>query len=72
MDVKDRRALLRQTADIAAEFMERLPERPVWPPVDLAALREALGGPMPEGGKDPQGLIDASMAQDMLLRPVTP
>ena len=63
MDVKDRRALLRQTADIAAEFLERLPERPVWPPVDLAALREALGGPMPERGEDPQGMIDA-LARD--------
>jgi glutamate/tyrosine decarboxylase-like PLP-dependent enzyme len=59
MDLKDRRALLQQTADIAADFLERLPQRPVWPPVDLAALREALGGPMPERGEDPQGLIDA-------------
>jgi glutamate/tyrosine decarboxylase-like PLP-dependent enzyme len=63
MDMKDRRALLRQTADIAAEFLERLPERPVWPPVDLAALREALGGPMPERGEDPQGVIEA-LARD--------
>ena len=29
MDVKDRPALLRQTADIATDFLERLPERPV-------------------------------------------
>ncbi len=63
MDVKDRRALLRQTADSAAGFLERLPKRPVWPPVDLAALREALGGPMPEQGEDPPGLIDA-LARD--------
>ncbi len=63
MDVRNRRALLRQTADIAAEFLERLPERPVWPPVDLAALRATLGGPMPERGDDPQGLIEA-LARD--------
>src|SRR5204862_5399680 len=43
------RELLRETADHAADFPESLSERPVFPPVDLDALRARLGGPVPDG-----------------------
>jgi glutamate/tyrosine decarboxylase-like PLP-dependent enzyme len=59
----DRRALLRRTADLAADFLDRLPDGPVKPDTDLAALREALGGPMPDGPSDPETTI-ASLARD--------
>ena len=51
-----------ETADLAADFLERLPDRQVWPPVDLAALRDALGGPVPERGEDPAAVIEALAA----------
>jgi glutamate/tyrosine decarboxylase-like PLP-dependent enzyme len=55
----DRDALLHGTANIAIDFLDRLPDRLVWPPVDLAALRSALGGPLPDGRSDPEGVIEA-------------
>jgi glutamate/tyrosine decarboxylase-like PLP-dependent enzyme len=42
------RSLLRLTADLSAEFLDSLDERPVFPQVDLSALRRELGGPLPE------------------------
>jgi glutamate/tyrosine decarboxylase-like PLP-dependent enzyme len=59
--MKDSRELLHQTADLAADFLERLPSRPVWPPVGLAELRDALGGPLPDGGEAPERVV-ASLA----------
>lgn len=44
------RSLLLDTAERALAFLEELPDRDVAPPVDLAALRVALGGPLPERG----------------------
>jgi len=55
----DRRPLLHQAADLAADFLDRLPDRPVWPPVDLDDLRRSLGGPMPEQGEDPGRVLEA-------------
>jgi glutamate/tyrosine decarboxylase-like PLP-dependent enzyme len=55
----DRDALLSRTADLASDFLGRLPDRPVSVPVDLAALREALGGPLPDEGEDPGRVIEA-------------
>ena len=55
----DRDALLRRTAELATDFLDRLPERPVALPVDLPALRAALGGPLPAGPSDPQSVIEA-------------
>ena len=40
--------LLRRTAELAASYVESLGERPVFPRVDPAELRDALGGPLPE------------------------
>jgi glutamate/tyrosine decarboxylase-like PLP-dependent enzyme len=55
----DRRALLHHTADLAADFLERLPAGPVKPETDLAALREALGGPLPGSPSSPEATIAA-------------
>ena len=42
------RDLLRQTAEIAGDYLESLGDRPVYPDVTPEQLREALGGPMPD------------------------
>jgi glutamate/tyrosine decarboxylase-like PLP-dependent enzyme len=55
----DRDALLRRTAELAGGFLERLPDRPVSRPVNLDALRVALGGPLPVSGEDPLEVIEA-------------
>jgi glutamate/tyrosine decarboxylase-like PLP-dependent enzyme len=54
----DHRRLLRRTADLALEFLAGLPERPVSPPTDFAALRGTLGGAMPERGEDPLATVE--------------
>jgi glutamate/tyrosine decarboxylase-like PLP-dependent enzyme len=59
----DRDALLHRTAELAGDFLDGLPDRPVARPVDLAALRAALGGPLPDGPSDPAGVIEA-LARD--------
>ncbi|MGH8930075.1 MAG: pyridoxal phosphate-dependent decarboxylase family protein [Egibacteraceae bacterium] len=41
--------LLRQTLEEALRFLHELPERRVGPAVTAGELREALGGPVPEG-----------------------
>ena len=51
-------SLLARTAELAAAYLESLGERPVGRPVDLAALRAALGGPLPERGEDPQAVVE--------------
>jgi glutamate/tyrosine decarboxylase-like PLP-dependent enzyme len=56
--MSEQRDLLTRTAALAADFLDRLPDRPVWPPVDLAALRDALGGPIPERGEDAEAVIE--------------
>jgi glutamate/tyrosine decarboxylase-like PLP-dependent enzyme len=52
--VKD---VLGLTADYAAQFLGSLDERPVGPQASLEELREALGGPLPEHGRDPTQVI---------------
>jgi glutamate/tyrosine decarboxylase-like PLP-dependent enzyme len=47
----DRRTLLRQTADLAADFLEGLPARPVRARATHDDLVASLGGPMPERGE---------------------
>ncbi len=49
--------LLRRTADLALDFFDRLPGRPVAPPVEAQALA-ALGGPLPDEGEDPVAVIE--------------
>jgi glutamate/tyrosine decarboxylase-like PLP-dependent enzyme len=55
--VDETRALLEQTAAMAADFLASLDERPVYPPADADALRAALGGPLPEESSDPRDVI---------------
>jgi glutamate/tyrosine decarboxylase-like PLP-dependent enzyme len=56
--VTDERELLRRTAEIAADFVESLDERSVWPPAGVDALTDALGGELPEGPSDPLAVIE--------------
>ena len=51
------RRLLRETADLAADFYESLPERPVYPRATVSELREAFSAPLPEGPTDARTVI---------------
>jgi glutamate/tyrosine decarboxylase-like PLP-dependent enzyme len=51
------RGLLDQTAGLAADYLEALPERPAGWLVDVEALRSRLGGPLPETPTDPHEVI---------------
>src|SRR5215212_12037420 len=55
-------SLLDGTATYAAEFLERLPERTVAPTATAEELRKVLGGPLPEGTRQPQ-LVVAELAR---------
>ena len=54
-DVRD---LLRRTADLAADFLDSLDDRPVFPRVSVDELRRSLGGPIPVGPSDPEEVIE--------------
>jgi glutamate/tyrosine decarboxylase-like PLP-dependent enzyme len=56
-DAFESRDLLRQTAEVAADYLETLGTRAVFPAVTPEELREALGGPLPEEPSDPQQVI---------------
>jgi glutamate/tyrosine decarboxylase-like PLP-dependent enzyme len=56
--MSDARDLLRRTAEIAADYVESLGERPVFPRITPEQLREALGGPLPEEPLDPERVIE--------------
>jgi glutamate/tyrosine decarboxylase-like PLP-dependent enzyme len=58
----DSRELLRRTAELAADYVESLGERPVFPQVTPEQLREALGGPLPEGPLPPEQVVDELVA----------
>jgi hypothetical protein len=51
------RSLLDQTAGLAADYLEALPERPVGWLVDADELRSRLSGPLPETPSDPHDVI---------------
>jgi glutamate/tyrosine decarboxylase-like PLP-dependent enzyme len=53
----DARELLQLTASLAADYVESLPDRPVFPEIDPDALRVALGGPLPDGPTDAAKVI---------------
>jgi glutamate/tyrosine decarboxylase-like PLP-dependent enzyme len=55
------RELLELTAAIAADYLESLETRPIFPEVTPEQLRDALGGALPEGPLDP-GEVVASLA----------
>jgi glutamate/tyrosine decarboxylase-like PLP-dependent enzyme len=58
----DRTAGLRAAAAHADAFLTTVDERPVAARADAAAVRNSLGGPLPELGEDPSSVIDALAA----------
>jgi glutamate/tyrosine decarboxylase-like PLP-dependent enzyme len=60
--VTDARDLLRRTADLAADYVESLGERPVFPDVTPEQLREALGGPLPDEPLPAEQVVDELVA----------
>src|SRR6059058_3821823 len=59
----DTRELLRRTAELAADYVESLGERPVFPDVTPEQLREALGGPLPEEPLPAEQVVDELAAE---------
>jgi glutamate/tyrosine decarboxylase-like PLP-dependent enzyme len=57
--VTDDRELLLRTAEIAADYLESLDERPVFPATPVEELAAALGGPLPAGPTDPLEVVEA-------------
>jgi glutamate/tyrosine decarboxylase-like PLP-dependent enzyme len=56
--MEETRELLLRTAELAAEFLESLEQRPVFPAVEPDELRRLLGGPLPEKRSDPAEVIE--------------
>jgi glutamate/tyrosine decarboxylase-like PLP-dependent enzyme len=52
------RELLRRTAELAADFLESLEQRPVWPPASVDELRTALAGPLQEQPLHPLAVVE--------------
>ena len=51
------RGLLGETAGLAADYLEAIPEQPVGWSVSVEELRSRLGGPLPESPSDPREVI---------------
>ncbi len=60
--MSDERELLRRTAEIAADFVETLDERPIRPEASVEELRATLGGPLAETPTDPLDVIESLAA----------
>ena len=60
--MRDGSRLLTRSAELAAQYLDSLQTRPVGGPVDLAALRASLGGPLPEEPSDPLGVVEGLAA----------
>jgi len=56
--MSDERELLLRTAEMAADFLETLDERPIWPPASVDELRAVLGGPLPEVPSEPREVVE--------------
>jgi glutamate/tyrosine decarboxylase-like PLP-dependent enzyme len=54
----DNRELLNATAAHAADFLEALDGRPIFPRVSVEELRTSLGGPLPDGPMEAAHVID--------------
>src|SRR5688572_25519369 len=52
------RDLLRRTAELAADHLDSLDSRPVYPRASVGELRAALDGPLPEDPSDPLLVIE--------------
>jgi glutamate/tyrosine decarboxylase-like PLP-dependent enzyme len=55
--VFDARDLLNLTASLAAEYLDSVPTRSVFPAIELDELRMALGGPLQDGPRDAAQVI---------------
>ena len=53
----ERRDLLHRTADLAADFLDALPDRTVAPRGTSGELRARLGGPLPDAPSDPRAIV---------------
>jgi glutamate/tyrosine decarboxylase-like PLP-dependent enzyme len=51
------RRLLEETAGLAADYLERIGERPVGWSASVDELRSSLGGPLPQSSADPREVI---------------
>jgi hypothetical protein len=59
------RRLLEETAGLAADYLEGLPERPVGWSASVDALRARLGGALPDAPVDPRQVVaDLAAAAD--------
>ena len=56
--MSDRRTLLHQTADLAADFLEGLPSRPVRAKASHEELVASMGGALPERGEAAGEIVD--------------
>ena len=56
--MSDERELLRRTAELAADILDGLDERPVFPADSLDETRAALGGPLPDSPSDPLEVVE--------------
>ena len=57
--MSDERELLRRTAEIAADYLESLEGRPVFPVVREEELAATLAGALPDGPSDPIEVVEA-------------
>jgi glutamate/tyrosine decarboxylase-like PLP-dependent enzyme len=53
---------LEAAAEHARAYLRSLPDRPVGPRLGVAAVRAALGGPLPEAGLDPRAVLEILVA----------
>jgi glutamate/tyrosine decarboxylase-like PLP-dependent enzyme len=56
--MSDERELLLRTAEIAADFIESLDERPVFPTTPVEEVAAALGGALPQEPSDPLDVVE--------------
>ncbi len=56
--MSDVRALLHRTAELAADFLESLDDRPVFPTTSATELRQSLGGPLQDGPIEPEVVVE--------------
>jgi glutamate/tyrosine decarboxylase-like PLP-dependent enzyme len=70
----DRRTLLRQTADLAADFLDGIERRPVGPTASHDELLATIGGPLPDRGEAAGELVDhlATIADPGLIASAGP
>ena len=61
-DLADNSRVLARTAALANDYLDSLATRPVGRPVDLVALRAALGGPLPGGPTDAIEVVEGLAA----------